>query len=238
MYTNRMRILISLIIVIVLGLAAAFIYAHAPRLAFVAPVATTTAATSTSAQMTVKTINESTSVYTINARYPQFGIPAVDQAIKSDLDKALADFKSLPANPPDSAVTQNEFNSDVVSTYVGSDAVSVALEMSQYTGGAHPMTVIDGINIDPSTGKKITLDDALAMIGKTLPEVASSTLDQLKEKLNGSVFEEGAQPTPENYQTFLIDANSVTFVFQEYQVAAYAAGIQRITFARGSSSTR
>lgn len=194
--------------------------------------ATGAQATSTAATSTVKTIKEDTSTYTIDATYPVTGVAAADTAIKSAIDGAIAEFKSYPPNPPDSAVPKNQFNADPSGMYVGSDVVSVALEISEYTGGAHPNTVINAINIDPKSGKSLTLTDALSMTGLSLAQVASSSLAQLHAKLGDVVFEDGVLPKPENYQTFLVNKDSVTFVFQEYQAAPYAAGIQDISFPR------
>ena len=223
------RILSSLLIVLVLLAIAALIFARAPHLA---PLPETTATSTGAAQMTMQAIHEDTAVYTINAKYPQFGIPAVDTAIKADLDQALTEFRAYPANPPDSAVAKNEFNSDVGAAYVGPDLVSVSLEISEYTGGAHPNTVYDGINVDLTSGKRLTLDDALSLIGQTLQQVASSSEAQLKPALGDAMFEEGFAPTPDDYATFLIDKDHVTFIFQNYQVAPYAAGPQQAVFKR------
>ena len=46
------------------------------------------------------------------------------------------------------------------------------------------------------------------------------------------MFEEGADTNPENFSSFVISADKVTFIFQQYQVAAYAAGPQEVSFER------
>lgn len=194
--------------------------------------ATGAQATSTAATSTVKTIKEDTATYTIDANYPVTGVAAADAAIKKAIDDAIAEFKTYPPNPPDSAVPQNQLNADPSGMYVGPDVVSVELEISEYTGGAHPNTAVVAINIDPRTGKALTLSDALSLTGLSLAQVASSSLSQLHAKLGDAVFEDGVTPKPENYQTFLINKDSVTFVFQQYQAAAYAAGIQYVEFPR------
>lgn len=232
MYNAGMKkIILPLIAVIILLAIGDYVYRHSPRIPDLS-IATTTPAATSGSGMTMQRITDDTDTYTIDAQYPQFGIPSVDAKIKSDLDAALTEFKGYPANPPESAVPKNQFNSDVGGAYVGPDVVSVSLEISEYTGGAHPNTVIDAINVDPRSGKSLALTDALSLIGMNLQQVASSSLAQLKDKLGDVVFEEGAQPTQENYQSFLINADSVTFVFQNYQVAPYAAGIQEVSFHR------
>ena len=117
--------------------------------------------------------------------------------------------------------------------YAGSDIISVKLLLSQDTGGAHPNTVAVGVNVDPKTGRALTLDDALALTGMSLGQVAAESLAQLKAKLGADmIFPEGADPKPENYGTFLVSASAVTFVFQSYQVAPYSSGMQEVSFPR------
>ena len=184
-------------------------------------------------ELKVETVSEDTEAYLIDVRYPQFGIPLVDAKIKAVVDNAVAAFKSYPANPPESAAPKNEFTGSFNSTYVGPDIVSVALSISEYTGGAHPNTVIIGVNVDRKTGKDVTLDDALLMIEKTLPEVSGESLVQLKAVLGEDmIFPEGAEPKPDNYSTFTVSKDKITFIFNNYQVAPYSAGPQSSEFAR------
>ncbi len=184
-------------------------------------------------ELKVETVSEDTDTYLIDVRYPQFGIPLVDAKIKAVVENAVAAFKGYPANPPDSAVPKNEFTGSFSSTYVGADVVSVALTISEYTGGAHPNTVIIGVNVDRKTGEDVTLDTVLAMIGKTLPEVSAESLVQLKADIGEDlIFPEGAESKPENYSTFTVSKDKVTFIFNNYQVAPYSAGPQSVEFAR------
>ena|SRR3989344_128036 len=229
---NQMnRILGYILALAVLSGIAYGIYILVPR----GPALSTVPVTDTSSgtEMKAEVVYGSTDTYRIEVRYPQFGIPAVDEKIKAVVDKAVAEFKTYPANPPDSAVAQNELTGSFDSTYVGADVVSVALSLSEYTGGAHPNTVIIGINVDRATGKELLLDDALAMIGKTLPQIAEESLVALKAQLGDNIISpEGANPTPENYSVFLVSKDKVTFVFNNYQVAPYAAGQQHVWFKR------
>jgi hypothetical protein len=222
---NKLFAALVVIILIVLGL---YLYDHQQQ--GVGAVASSTNATSSAAS--TKSIKEDTSTYTIDATYPVTSVAAADTKIKNDIDKAIEEFKTYPANPPDSAVPQNQFNADPGGVYIGPDIVSVALQISEYTGGAHPNTVIDAVNIDRKTGAELSLQDALGLTGLSLAQIASSSLSQLQKQYGDAVFEDGVLPKPENYQTFLINKDSVTFVFQEYQAAPYAAGIPEIAFPR------
>lgn len=221
-----------LALVVLVGLAFA-LYTFAPRAPELSTATLTDTSSETSVQVKEEVIYGSTDAYRIEVHYPQFGIPTADEKIKAVVDKAVAAFKEYPANPPDSSVPQNELTGSFDSVYVGSDIVSVALSLSEYTGGAHSNTVIFGVNVNRKTGKELALDDALAMIGKTLSQVAEESLEQLKIILGDDVISpKGADPQPENYSTFLVSKDRVTFVFNNYQVAPYAAGQQQVWFKR------
>jgi peptidoglycan-N-acetylglucosamine deacetylase len=188
------------------------------------------------AQVRSETIKENAATYTIDAKYPQFGIPAIDGKIKERIELAIAQFKQDTADGPpvpDSAVQQYEFASTFDSTYVGADIVSARMITSTYMGGAHPMSIVNGVNFDRNTGRELTPRDAYEMVGLSLGEIATKAKAELQAKLGGDIIApEGADPSINNYSTFVIDANSVTFIFQVYQVAPYAAGPQEIVFKR------
>lgn len=220
---------IYLLVLVALIGGAYVLWTKAPRIDDV-QVATSTPV---SVEMTVAEIKEDTGTYTIEVAYPQFGIPAVDTVVKGYVDAAIAAFKSYPADVPSvDSVPKNEQVISFSETYAGSDYVSVALLVSEYTGGAHPNSVYIGVNVDVRTGKEATLDDALALIGKSLKEVAAKTDADMKAKLADAYFEEGAEAKAENYSTFTIGKDSVTFIFNSYQVGPYAAGPQEVAFAR------
>jgi len=174
-----------------------------------------------------------TDAYSVDASYPQFGIPVADTVIKNTVESAVSDFEKLPGNPHGSSTPQNQFIGLFDSAYVGPDIVSTQLVFSEYTGGAHPNAAIVGLNVDRATGKELSLDDVLSLIGMSLQQVASSSADQLRARLGQDyLFPEGAQPSPENYSTFVVASSTVSFIFQEYQVAPYVDGTQAISFPR------
>ena len=226
--TRTIQYLIALII---LAGVAYMLYAYGSPHTALPSTATSTAATMT--QMTVIHVQEDTPAYSIDASYPQFGIPSVDAEIKKTVDAGLAEFRGYEPNPPDSATPKNAYYGKYDHVYQGADVVSVSLIASEDTGGAHPNTSIIPMNIDPRTGHVLTLTDALNLIGKTLQQVASSSESQIKTSLGADgLFEDGFVAKTENYSVFRIDQKNVTFVFNVYQVAPYAAGPQEATFAR------
>ena len=214
---NALRFSLALLIGIVVGLAIGFLIPS----------------TSSAPAVTVSIAHEYdySDAYTVDAAYPVFGIPVADSAVKSAVDGAVTDFKQNPANPGNDP--QNEFQSIFDYAYVGSDIVSTELVFSEFTGGAHPNAQMVGINVDRKTGKELTLTDALGLIGMDLGQVASSSETQLKAQLGDAyIFPDGVQATSDNYSSFIVGTSTVSFVFQEYQVAPYSSGVQMTVFPR------
>lgn len=170
--------------------------------------------------------------YLIDVQYPQFGIPTIDEKIGKIVNDIITEFKTLPPNPPDMNSPQNELTARFDSAYVGPDIVSVKLIISEYSGGAHPNSLFSGLNFDRASGRQLLQGDAFKMIGLTAQQVSVAATAQLKERLGDTMFEEGANSNPENFSSFIISADKVTFIFQPYQVAAYAAGPQEVSFER------
>lgn len=198
---------------------------------------TPVSAASASIRMTTAKVDEATSTYAISERYPQFGIPSIDTEIKAAVDKAAAQFKELPANSPSPAgggsAGQHTFSTTFDSAYVGPDIVSTELLISQYAGGAHPVTAAIGLNFYRQSGKELTFDDALSLTGLSLQQLAAKANAELAQKLGSAyTFPQGASAEQKNYQAFVVSADAVTFMFQEYQVAPYAAGIQSVRVPR------
>ena len=185
-------------------------------------------------EITVATLRESDPEYSIDVEYPQMGLP-FDATIKQAVEKAAQALRDLVQQSPPSSVGSPgpySLTGGFESVYIGPDIVSVRLTFYSYTGGAHGGSAIHGFNFDRIDGHQLTLDDALHLIGLSLDDAAAQAKDQLTARLGDALFADGALPKPENYQTFVVGADSVTFIFQEYQVAPYAAGPQEVSLPR------
>lgn len=178
-----------------------------------------------------ETITETADAYTIDMKYPQFDVPVVDTKIKQGVDAFIEEFKKEAAEKKPSEA-KYELSSSFAGTYVDNEIISTRLSVSRFTGGAHPSTFMYGLNYAKDTGKEIGLKSVLTLIGATLSQVSEYSSAQLKEKLGDSFIPEGAAAKEENFWMYSINEKGVTFIFNEYQVAPYAAGPQRVTFAR------
>lgn len=178
-----------------------------------------------------ETLAEKTDAYSIDMKYPQFDIPAIDIKIKAGVDAFVEEFKKEATERKGTDVPY-ELTSSFAGTYVDNEIISTRLTVSRFTGGAHPGTFVYGLNYAKDTGKEIGLKSVLALIGATLTQVSEHSSAELKKKLGDSFIPQGATPTEENYWMYSINDKGVTFIFNEYQVAPYAVGPQRVSFAR------
>lgn len=189
--------------------------------------------TSEQATSTVKTFHVEGPHYMVNAHYPKFGIPAFDARIEEEVMREIASFEQTAEEYPPTVegAPRYEMQISFKTIHRSSEFLSLELLVSQYLGGAHGFALVKGMNFDIETGREVTLSDVLAMIGLDLDEVSIRVIGQLKNDLGEDVvFEGGVAPLAENYSAFVIDDKKVTFLFQQYQVAASAAGLPQVSF--------
>jgi peptidoglycan-N-acetylglucosamine deacetylase len=192
---------------------------------------------SSSGSVSTSTITASTTEYTVDAAYPQFGIPAIDSQIKTIVENGVNDLETQADQdkPAENGYPLYSFTCLYNSPYIGSDYISVLIACGSYTGGAHELPTIIGATFDRSSNQPVTLDQALTLTGMTLDEVASSSKHQLAQNPDTEptgIWASGSDPTPDNYQTFLINESDVTFIFQPYQVAPFSSGAPEVSIPR------
>lgn len=100
----------------------------------------------------------------------------------------------------------------------------VLLESTYYKGAAHPTTKVLGMSFD-KMGYRVTRPEALMMIPRRTPE-------EIQSEVEKQAAARGIQLFPEKYRTltgwpeewFLGTDGHVHFIFQQYEIAPYAAG--------------
>ncbi|HWC57768.1 MAG TPA: DUF3298 domain-containing protein [Candidatus Paceibacterota bacterium] len=180
------------------------------------------------------TIKESTTSYDITATYPVTQDAHIAATIKSFIDDQVSQFKqdtswASDPNAPTSAaagslslnIDYKEEKSTSVDTYV--------FTIDSYTGGAHGLEVTRTLAYD-NLGNPIGVDDLFNNGANGLQVIADYVENQLiKGGADASWVKQGAGPSADNYQNFIVSDTGITFIFDPYQVAAYAAGSQNIT---------
>ena len=109
------------------------------------------------------------------------------------------------------------------------DCITYIVAHEEYNGGAHPNTYINITNFDPVSGNEITLDNIFkeryeepltAILTNQLMKVAEvSTIEELRDK--GILFFDTEMFVSNN---FIPEDDSITFLYNRYEIAPYAAG--------------
>ena len=200
-----------------------------------------------------KQINDSTKPFIIKIVYPQItGLDAFNKEVQDAVDKEINDFKTNSlAN--DEAVKQvdpvayakypREYELDI--SYdkgeIDNDVVSVMLNVYNFEGGAHGASYFVPINYNPKLKQNIKLadlfgvppgsqSDYLQKISDYCTKDLTKQLTKALGSLDGTSLQEGAGPSADNFQFFLINPNNtITFYFPQYQVAFGAAGDFKVT---------
>lgn len=200
--------------------------------------------------VTFKTVSHSTHYYTINATYPQvdFGPGAlmgvrgiahdINNSIDTTVDGIINDFKKQ--------VSENHektFHGHVSSLSITSNAwisngsfLSSEMMVSSYIAGmAHPMTIITTFNMTDASAAPVTLGNLFKSNSDYLKFVSNYCITELKafaEKEGDSgindMITSGAAPDAQNFSEWSIKNDSLNIIFNPYQVAPYAFGIQRV----------
>ncbi len=158
----------------------------------------------------------------------------MQMTVNEMVDGFKADMKDQPATP---IVAGSSFDVKYELLSPPGYIYSVKFNVMGYTdGAAHPYHFSKTVNFNLETGRAIMLDE-LFLPGSNYLQVFS---DISKADLSARdigfdpTFFAGADPTPENYKSWNITADGLLITFDEYQVAAYAAGPQTVTIPYGA----
>jgi len=110
--------------------------------------------------------------------------------------------------------------------------LSVTIDQNIYlTSAAHPSDQVDAYTFDMSNGNHVGLSDMFQ--GNYLKTLSSYSMGALTHMLGSDAdsgqIAQGTTPTSDNFVVFVPHADGVHIIFNQYQVASYAAGIQEIT---------
>ena len=106
--------------------------------------------------------------------------------------------------------------------------LSLKFEIMTYIqGAAHPGTHSRTVTYDLEAGADVRLEQLFLPGSDYLGTISRYCIAQLETRDIGfEAFSQGAQPVMENYGSWNITPDGLLITFDEYQVAAYAAGPQ------------
>jgi hypothetical protein len=146
------------------------------------------------------------------------------QQTASEFIRQHADFVET-----DSTTQHWYFSATAGLNMVSDSLLSIVVFRDEYMGGAHPNSRTDFINVNPATGKKITLDDelkegyrdALNTVGEKVFRTVRELPDTASLQNNYFEFPNDKFALNNNYG---FTKHGILFFFNSYEVAPYATG--------------
>lgn len=110
--------------------------------------------------------------------------------------------------------------------------ISYVYQVYVWSGGAHGGTNALTYTFDKKTGAQVLLEDLFITDSPYLERISTHTKERLLETLGEYKDEEwittGTAPKKDNFKSFLIDGDSLTIIFGQYQVGPYVLGMPEI----------
>ncbi|BBH24792.1 hypothetical protein Back11_61370 [Paenibacillus baekrokdamisoli] len=207
-----------------------------------------------SVKVTTKTFNETTDNYTARLQIPVID-GLLDKKYQAELNDilsrhAMEDFTIIKKQANNEAASLKkdptpayEFHPyDVEVQYElksnGSKGTNGILSLkvltSTYTGGAHGSTRVDTYNVrNKAAATRITLKD---LFGTHYKKVINAKIKSTIAKDPESYYKDGFKSISEE-QSFYVQDGRAVIVFQQYEIAPYAAGIPEINIALPGHTT-
>lgn len=184
-----------------------------------------------------------TTTYHVSVNLPATTNTALNEAVRAYADARIAEFDQMygvAAFSTEDLETLGFTNRDMrYDQYINGESWSsgtldgMIVQEYAFTGGAH-----GGVSIAPfmydEAGHDLRLEDLFVDGAPYVERIAQAVVPRLKADLetnqifNQEMFDAGTKADEGNYMLFSLDDSSITFYFNQYQVAPYAAGIRQV----------
>lgn len=190
-----------------------------------------------------KTTVKTSEYYTADIRYPAFsGFDIVNDRIEKIITEKFGLFEKnaetswneLNRERKSSGATDGtplfEFAVKCEPVINNKNYISAVINIYTYEGGAHGYTNLISVNYDKSQKKFISLLDIEGWTYERASEVCRTDLrKQFAAETDSIWIDEGTTPKEENFSVFTFDGSVLTIYFEQYQLAPYAYGIQKVS---------
>ena len=161
-----------------------------------------------------------------NASRMRMLISYVD-TLKADADDCFASIDTVNFERP--SWKYGLYVSDTVVSIIPNKIISVLQTESTFTGGAHPNNITKSYNYDLVGHRFMEVSDIINMKDSMrVNELLRSTF-KANNKFNIELFDE---PSLEKLDAIGVTSDSVIFIFNQYTLACYAAGVIKIEVQR------
>ena len=152
-------------------------------------------------------------------------------SFNDDFRKSLADITvEEMKDMPETMTMNNDVSYDVI--LAKNDLISLSVSNYTFTGGAHGGTSSYPINYDLKNNRELALADLFEPNSNYLKTISDYSIADLKSRLTEMSDEEwisrGAGADADNFRSWNLTKKGLMFTFDQYQVAAYAAGPQTV----------
>ena len=178
-----------------------------------------------------KTYNINTNNNTIIANYPSTNYPQINTRIKKYLNTNINDFKNITLDKTKTTyyliITYKEYHYKNLISYI--------FFSESYTGGAHPIHLIETFVYNKDTNTFITIETLVKNNKNLLKELSNYTYKTLSNKkifqnqTVDNMLKEGTLPILNNYKNILFSDKGLIIYFERYQIAPYYFGDYSIT---------
>ncbi len=162
--------------------------------------------------------------------YPRFGVPVIDEDIRSWSEGLASSFSqrySRESIPPSHVPYQLAADYRVVRSPYG--PISVIWKIARYTGSGLGSIEIFASNYETLTGSPLSLLDIFGSLGDALAGISAYVQPRIKDRLEGACaagyIADGLAPEADNYGTFAVTSSGLRFYFQPGQVAPAQCGV-------------
>ncbi|WP_077324870.1 polysaccharide deacetylase family protein [Virgibacillus siamensis] len=181
--------------------------------------------------LNIKTETEKTDVYTLSVSQPYTNNNQINKPIDTWVDKQKKDFTS-GIKESKNMLEKNGFrahlNIQAEPEKIADKIYTLKFQAYQITGGANGITKMKSFVIDLNQNKLLQADDVFQLDNEAQQAIRKLILEELhsNKKINTYLFDDMAKKAlkdPKNWK-WTVSRKHVTFYFDEYEIAAGAAG--------------
>lgn len=190
---------------------------------------------------TGKTADGSKTLYTVTAAYPVLANPdnsSIITTINTAMKKLAEDYlvqsqKTFAELEADPAVIPVPYTFDLryEVTYDQDGLLSFCTKAMEYTGGAHPNSIMTGKTFDTTLGKELALTDILKGTQEEINQQIIASFTAQIDKNPEQYFEEAKDTLAKDIEQagFYLSKDGVVVYFPLYTLQPYAAGFSTCT---------
>ena len=179
----------------------------------------------------ISQIVDSTELFDINVYLPVTQFDNLNIEIEHIINEYIEDFKAQLIY----LSTDKKYFLDITfDVYQNKQYISFLFNIKQNLGCLHDENYIYTINYYIKSNKVIKLEDLILKNENLLSDMSKFCYndlvnkEEIKAEENMEFIVDGTLPIIKNYETFVINQNTLDIYFGEYQVVPYYLGIQKV----------